>query len=85
MINILSTALLGASNYCMQCLAAPSREQVDKAHNQKTWVRIGVPNIIDLVRYQTGKRRFLGSILLITSLPIHLMFVVEHYLDFNAP
>lgn len=76
LINILSTVLLGASNYCMQCLAAPSREQIDKAHSQKTWIRIGVPNIIDLVRYQTGKRRLLGSILLITSLPIHLMFVI---------
>ncbi|KAJ5963319.1 uncharacterized protein N7479_003195 [Penicillium vulpinum] len=74
LINILSTALLGASNYCMQCLAAPSREQVDKAHSQKTWVRIGVPNIMDLLRYQTGKRRFLGLILLITSLPIHLIY-----------
>ncbi|KAJ5193760.1 hypothetical protein N7491_001090 [Penicillium cf. griseofulvum] len=74
LINILSTALLGASNYCMQCLAAPSREQVDKAHSQKTWVRIGVPNIMDLIRYQTGKRRLLGSILLITSLPIHLIY-----------
>ncbi|KGO39900.1 Peptidase C78, ubiquitin fold modifier-specific peptidase 1/ 2 [Penicillium expansum] len=74
LINILSTTLIGASNYCMQCLAAPSREQVDKAHSQKTWVRIGVPNIIDLIRYQTGKRRFLGSILLITSLPIHLIY-----------
>ncbi|KAJ5150526.1 uncharacterized protein N7500_010715 [Penicillium coprophilum] len=74
LINILSTALLGASNYCMQCLAAPSREQVDKAHSQKTWIRIGVPNIMDLLRYQTGKRRILGSILLITSLPIHLIY-----------
>ncbi|KAJ5251753.1 hypothetical protein N7489_002163 [Penicillium chrysogenum] len=74
LINILSTALLGASNYCMQCLAAPSREQVDEAHSQKTWVRIGVPNIMDLLRYQTGRRRLLGSILLITSLPIHLIY-----------
>ncbi|KAJ5501985.1 hypothetical protein N7463_004859 [Penicillium fimorum] len=74
LINILSTALLGASNYCMQCLAAPSREQVDKAHSQNTWIRIGVPNIMDLLRYQTGKQRILGSILLITSLPIHLIY-----------
>ncbi|OAL05186.1 hypothetical protein IQ06DRAFT_361376 [Phaeosphaeriaceae sp. SRC1lsM3a] len=31
-INILSSALLGASNYCMQCLSAPTRPEVDKAH-----------------------------------------------------
>lgn len=28
-INILSTLLLGASNYCMQCLVSPTRVEVD--------------------------------------------------------
>ncbi|KAL2829980.1 hypothetical protein BDW59DRAFT_178184 [Aspergillus cavernicola] len=73
-INILSTVMLGASNYCMQCLASPSRAQVDEAHNQRTWIRIGVPNIWNLLRRQRGKRQWLGYILLITSLPIHLIY-----------
>jgi hypothetical protein len=72
-INILSTAMLGASNYCMQCLASPSRSQVDEAHKKQVWLRIGVPNIWDLLRRQRGKRQLLGWVLLLTSWPIHLM------------
>lgn len=35
-INILSTALLTSSNYCMQILSAPSREELDLAHARNT-------------------------------------------------
>ncbi|KAL3455602.1 hypothetical protein BJX64DRAFT_297452 [Aspergillus heterothallicus] len=73
-INILSTLMLGASNYCMQCLAAPSRGQVDDAHAKRIWVRIGVPNIWNLLRRQRGRRQALGWILLVTSAPIHLIY-----------
>ncbi|KAL4864910.1 hypothetical protein BDV12DRAFT_158142 [Aspergillus spectabilis] len=73
-INILSTAMLGASNYCMQCLASPSRAQVDEAHQKRTWVKIGIPNLWNLLRWQRGKRQLLGWMLFITSLPIHLIF-----------
>lgn len=34
-INILSTALLAASNYVMQCLSAPTRPDVNEAHTQR--------------------------------------------------
>jgi hypothetical protein len=44
LINILSTILLGASNYTMQCLHSPTRAEVDRAHVQKTWVDIGIPS-----------------------------------------
>ena len=37
-INILGTLLLGASNYAMQCLSSPTREDVDKAHAKQTWL-----------------------------------------------
>jgi hypothetical protein len=74
-INILSTLMLGASNYCMQCLASPSRAQVDEAHAKRVWVRIGVPNIWNLLTRQRRKRQVLGWVLLVTSAPIHLMFV----------
>ena len=33
LINIPSTLLLGASNYSMQCLSAPSRKDIDTAHS----------------------------------------------------
>ncbi|KAL4889864.1 hypothetical protein BDV59DRAFT_185642 [Aspergillus ambiguus] len=73
-INILSTIMLGASNYCMQCLASPSRADVDNAHRQRLWLSIGIPNIPDLLFYGKGRRRILGFILLTTSLPFHLIY-----------
>ncbi|KAJ5171184.1 uncharacterized protein N7500_003967 [Penicillium coprophilum] len=83
-INILSTVLLGASNYCMQCLASPSRAQVDKAHSKRVWVPIGVPNIWGLLWSDRGKRQLLGWMLLATSLPIHLIYNSAIFLS-NSP
>ncbi|KAF2867468.1 hypothetical protein BDV95DRAFT_671224 [Massariosphaeria phaeospora] len=34
LINVFSTVLLGASNYCMQCMSAPTRAEVDRAHKR---------------------------------------------------
>ncbi|MCJ1268780.1 hypothetical protein MMC22_008668 [Lobaria immixta] len=33
-INIFSTVILASSNYCMQCLSAPTRAEIDKEHAQ---------------------------------------------------
>lgn len=71
-INILSTLLLGASNYCMQCLSAPSREDVDRAHAQRKWLDIGTPGLRNL-RFINKRRKTLWFILLITSVPVHLL------------
>ncbi|RSL52670.1 hypothetical protein CEP54_010779 [Fusarium duplospermum] len=42
-INALSSVLLAASNYGMQCISAPTRADVDKAHFKGGWLDIGVP------------------------------------------
>ncbi|KAK5050551.1 hypothetical protein LTR84_003832 [Exophiala bonariae] len=47
-INILSTLLLGGSNYCMQCLSAPTRMDVDAAHKKGKWLDVGVPSVRNL-------------------------------------
>ncbi|KAL4943625.1 hypothetical protein BDV06DRAFT_234506 [Aspergillus oleicola] len=73
-INVLSTIMLGASNYAMQCLAAPSRLEVDEAHEGKNWLNIGTPDIPALIISGRGRRRFLGILLFITSFPIHLIY-----------
>jgi hypothetical protein len=39
-INILDSILLNASNYAMQVLASPTREQVDTAHKRHCFLRI---------------------------------------------
>ena len=41
-INILGTVLLGASNYAMQVLCAPTRDALDIAHSQGKCVRLAV-------------------------------------------
>lgn len=72
-INVLSTSLLSASNYCMQCLSSPTRQDIDKAHAQNKWLDIGVPSVRNL-RGITWKRIILWCLLAVTSLPLHLMY-----------
>lgn len=72
LINILSTIVLAASNYCMQNLSAPSRADVDRAHAKRTWLDIGTSGLRNLWFVNT-RRRILWFLLLITSLPIHLL------------
>ena len=72
-INVLSTGLLGCSNYTMQCLASPTRKEIDKAHQQGTWMEIGVPSLSNLGRI--SKERLAVWILLgISSIPLHLLY-----------
>lgn len=72
-INILSTILLSGSNYCMQCLSAPTRGEVDKAHAQGKWLDIGIPSLRN-VRHLSWKRIILWVLLALTSLPLHLLY-----------
>ena len=72
-INVLSTLLLGASNYSMQCLSAPTRSEVDKAHSQGIWLDIGVPSVRNLRRLSTS-RIVLWWLLAISSIPLHLLY-----------
>lgn len=71
-INALSTALLSGSNYCMQCLSAPSREEIDTAHARKRWLDIGVPSVRNL-RSISRKKIMLWWLLGLSSIPLHLM------------
>lgn len=72
-INILSTLLLGASNYSMQCLSSPTRGEIDKAHNKGVWLDIGVPSVRNLRRLSTT-RVTLWWLLAISSIPLHLLY-----------
>ena len=72
-INVLSTLLLEASNYSMQCLSAPTRYEVDKAHSRGIWLDIGVPSVRNLRRLSTP-RIVLWWLLAISSIPLHLLY-----------
>lgn len=71
-INTLSTLLLGASNYCMQILVAPTRQEVDRAHAVRSWLDIGVPSIRNF-RGVNWKRGIGWVILALSSSTLHLM------------
>ncbi|KAF9891764.1 hypothetical protein FE257_003245 [Aspergillus nanangensis] len=84
-INILGTVLLGASNYGMelnalteindakQCLCAPSRENVDRAHSRGNWLDIGVQSMRNLWQIPR-KHLFMWACLALSSLPLHLVY-----------
>ncbi|OJJ42781.1 hypothetical protein ASPZODRAFT_76111 [Penicilliopsis zonata CBS 506.65] len=70
-INFLSTVILAASNYCMQTLVAPTREEVDAQHVKYQWLDIGSASIRNL--FIVGRYQFtLWLVLLMTTTPFHL-------------
>ena len=73
-LNIVATALLASSNYCMQLLSSPSRSEVDRAHAKRKWLDIGIPSVRNLSSLKK-KKVILWWILGISSIPLHLMSV----------
>lgn len=71
-INALSTVLLGASNYCAQLLAAPTREEVDEAHADGRWFDVGVQSFRNLRRVDS-RRRYFWVCLMLSSGLLHLL------------
>jgi len=71
-INALSTTLLAGSNFCMQCLSAPTRQDVDKAHKEKRWLDIGVPSLRNM-RHVGWKKVIVYCLLMSSSVPLHLL------------
>ena len=74
LINLLSTVLSTSSNYCMQVLCSPTRNEIDAAHCKVRWLNIGVLSPHNL-RFIRGRRALLWWILGISSLPLHLLYV----------
>ena len=72
-INGLSTLLLGASNYSMQCLSSPTRSEIDRAHRRCIWLDIGTPSVRNLRRI-SWSRIGLWWALAISSIPLHLFW-----------
>jgi len=73
-INILSSILLGASNYTMQILTAPTRIEVDRAHSKSTWPDIGIPSTRNL-GHISRKRLICWLCLGLSSAPLHLLWI----------
>ncbi|CAK1362375.1 unnamed protein product [Cercospora beticola] len=73
-INVLSSAMLSASNYTMQSLAAPTRAEIDKAHANNESVDIGLLSLSNIMGKVSAWRTCAIWILALTSLPIHLLY-----------
>jgi len=72
LINVFSTVLLGASNYCMQRLVAPTRNEINAAHAKRRWLDIGKPSVRNLLSIN-WKRLVLWILLAVSGLPLHLL------------
>ncbi|KAK2624589.1 hypothetical protein QTJ16_005782 [Diplocarpon rosae] len=84
-INVMGTLLLGASNYTMQCLSAPTRSEIDAAHCIGRYMDIGLPSLRNLHGW---KKRILFSALVVSTLPLHFLwnsavFTTTQRLDYN--
>ena len=87
-INILSTIILGFSNYAMQVLVAPTRKNIDNAHLQGRYVieskymaAADKYSILDIGisgfgnwRFMCWRRKAMYLTLVLTSLPLHLLY-----------
>ena len=85
-INVISTLLLGSSNYCMQLLVAPTPSEVQKAHERSKWLDIGIPSFRNL--WWIARRSWIvWSCLWLSSALLHLLYfglshaypTIQHY------
>jgi hypothetical protein len=75
-VNALSSLILLTSNMFMQLLLAPTRRQIDIAHAKKRSVDIGIFSLGNF--FVVSKRnRILWVCLAFTSLPLHLLQVLQ--------
>ena len=73
-INLLSTVLLLCCSYTMRCLSAPTRSMVDKRHREHGALDVGIPSLTNL-QYASPKQVALWGLLLLSSIPLHLLYV----------
>jgi hypothetical protein len=83
-INVLSTLLLGGSNYCMQCASAPTREAIDKRHAVGKYLDVGIPSVRNLAAIPLSKK-VLWWALALSSVPLHLMYNSAFVSSFPLP
>ncbi|KIK53476.1 hypothetical protein GYMLUDRAFT_178964 [Collybiopsis luxurians FD-317 M1] len=82
-INVLSTLLLGASNYIMQSLCAPTRKEVDEAHERGSWLDIGLQSVRNL-KYTSRWKRLVWITLSASSIPLHLFYNSSFFSTLSA-
>lgn len=72
-INIAASCILASSNYFMQVLNAPSRAEIDRSHARGKALEIGYPAWGNAFKVSRAKT-IAWAVLLLSSVPIHLLF-----------
>jgi hypothetical protein len=70
-MNIIGTVLISTSNYVMQSVSAPTRQEVNRSHVGGGFRNIGMPTSYDMLLGRPYKS-ILWWILALTTVPIHL-------------
>lgn len=72
-INLCSTLVLASTNFFMQVLNAPDRQELDRAHKKGSWLDIGTSSTRNTFKISPLKST-LWVLFLISSIPIHVLF-----------
>lgn len=72
LINLLGTALLGASSFTMQCLSSPTRSELNGAHAKRVSLEVGIASVKNLF-YMRAWKGILWALLCFSTLPLHLL------------
>ena len=70
-IIILGTGLLAASNYTMQVVYAPTRDDINRCHGKMKWLDVGAHGLRNLS--EIGRMRVIWLCLAVSSVPVHLL------------
>ncbi|KAJ9642762.1 hypothetical protein H2204_002410 [Knufia peltigerae] len=73
LINVLASSLFATSSYMMQRLAAPTREDLDRAHRINKTLNVGTLSLTNFALL-SKQRLAVFALLWSSSLPIHPMF-----------
>lgn len=72
-LNVASTLFLGAGNYCMQVLVAPTREEANRAHKEGVSMEVGIHSFKN-VRRISWPKRIVWAVLGVISTVMHLFW-----------
>ncbi|RAR12289.1 hypothetical protein DDE83_004177 [Stemphylium lycopersici] len=80
LINAIGTLIIASSNFFMQILTAPTRKDIDRAHQRQKSLEIGVQSLHNLAQETAScTKGFFWMLLCLSSIPFHLFFNASVY------
>jgi len=72
LLNFIATSVFVSSNYAMQCLASPTRAEIDSAHSRLQSMDIGRQSLRNLWRVKWS-RKLVWLVLAASGVPLHML------------